>query len=371
MSCGAGRLSSIPNTCDVPQASVTGNIQVNTLGGNDSLTLNFASGNFVPSGGLVYNGGAQSGSPGDTLTVTGGSNNTITHTFNNANDGSIQIDTINIQYTGLEPVTDNMAAVDRVFTFTGGAETITLADAAGANMTIDSTLGEIVTFANPTGSLTINAGTGADTVTIASVDTAYNVDLTINGDDGNDTVNLNADITFAANENLNVDLANDAVAGDVDAINVGTNANLSLSGTGAATLGASRNIALAAGSSITTANGALTLNANQQASPTSGIFFGIDVNAATVQVTGNGTLALNGKGGNVGGIQIGVHVRNAGVVQGGSGTLTVQGTGGAGTGTHNYGVDVTNAGSTVTSSGGSVQITGQGGDREQRPLTLG
>ena len=75
LNCAAPATQFNANTCDVPQASVTGNIQVDTLDGNDSLTLNFASGNFVPSGGLVYNGGAQSGSPGDSLTVTGGSNN--------------------------------------------------------------------------------------------------------------------------------------------------------------------------------------------------------------------------------------------------------------------------------------------------------
>ena len=41
-------------------------------------------------------------------------------------------------------------------------------------MTIDSGLAESVTFANPTAALVINAGTGGDTVTVSSVDAAYN-----------------------------------------------------------------------------------------------------------------------------------------------------------------------------------------------------
>ena len=136
-----------------------------------------------------------------------------------------------------------MSAVDRVFTFTGGAETITLADAAGANMTIDSTLGEIVTFANPTGSLTINAGTGDDSVTISSVDAAYNVDLTINGDADNDTVNLNADITFAVNEHLDV---------TAETVNVGASTDLTTSVAGSISVTAD-NTAIDGTASLTSA----------------------------------------------------------------------------------------------------------------------
>ncbi|MBK8303644.1 MAG: hypothetical protein IPK98_09705 [Chloracidobacterium sp.] len=60
--------------------SITGNITVNTLGGNDTLTLNLAGCDFIPAGGLFFNGGTQSGSPGDTLNIIGGS--TTTQTFN-------------------------------------------------------------------------------------------------------------------------------------------------------------------------------------------------------------------------------------------------------------------------------------------------
>ena len=55
---GPGTTQVDANTVDVPLASITGNIQVNTLGGNDTLTLALAGGNFLATG-LTYNGGTQ------------------------------------------------------------------------------------------------------------------------------------------------------------------------------------------------------------------------------------------------------------------------------------------------------------------------
>ena len=142
----AGATGHGTNSVTIPFASVSGSqILVNTLGGNDSLTIDLSLGNFSKT--ITYDGGTQTTS--DSLTVTGGGTfATVTHTATSASAGSIAITgNSTISYLGLEPVTDNLSATDRVFTFTGGAETITLTDAAGANMTIDSTLSESITFA--------------------------------------------------------------------------------------------------------------------------------------------------------------------------------------------------------------------------------
>ncbi len=101
-----------------------------------------------------------------------------------------------ITYTGLEPITDNLSATDRTFTFNGGSEAISLSDATGAAMTIDSTLGESVTFVNPTGSLTINTGTGDDDLDIDSLDGAFAASITINGGDGTDQLDIDGALTY-------------------------------------------------------------------------------------------------------------------------------------------------------------------------------
>ena len=215
----SGATGSGTNTVLVPFASVSGTqILVNTLVGNDSLTVDFSLGNFSKT--ISYDGGTQTTS--DSLTLTGGSTfATVTHSFTSASAGTIAISgNATISYLGLEPITDNLSATDRVFTFNGGAETIALTDAAGAAMTIDSTLGESVTFANPTGSLTINAGTGDDTVT--SVDAGFNAALTINGDAGSDTVNLNSDVTFASGRSLSITAESLTTAANADLVTSGT-----------------------------------------------------------------------------------------------------------------------------------------------------
>jgi autotransporter-associated beta strand protein len=290
---------------DTPLSGLT-SLTINGEDGDDTLTVDysFAGGFFnLP---ITFNGGNQTGSPGDTLVINDppGTATTVTHTFTSASAGSVNIDGTAISYTGLEPVTDNVSATNRVFTFTGGAETITVTDGTAADgMTmIDSTLGESVSFTNPTGSLTINAGTGDDTVTVTSVDAGYTVDLTINGDAGSDTVNLNGSITFADDENLDVNLTNDASGGDVDQVLVSGGAVIATSGTGSINLQGSRLInVVGAGTTLSTVNGGITLIGNA-AGTTAGNFIGVRLgqggSASIVRTTGTGNITVIGKGGN-------------------------------------------------------------------------
>ena len=89
--------------------------------------------------GITYAGGTQATTTGDRLEINGPASaiaDTVTHRFDAAavpaegNDGQVQAvlgaTTSTIHYTGLEPITDNTDALDRVFTFTAGSETITL-----------------------------------------------------------------------------------------------------------------------------------------------------------------------------------------------------------------------------------------------------
>ncbi|MFM9960321.1 MAG: beta strand repeat-containing protein, partial [Planctomycetaceae bacterium] len=215
-------LSNGGRTLSIPLSSVT-SLTINGMGGSDTLTIDFSGGQAIPSGGITFNGGVGTS---DVLEVTGGTGVFVEHSMTGASDGSVTFaGTVN--YTGLESVADSLIVVNRYFTFNGGAETITLVDATEANTTIDSTLSASVTFANPSGLLTINAGSGNDTVTVTSVDTALKAFLVIDGDVGTDTVNLNGDITLDTGNSLQV---------SAEAITVGAGANLKTSGTGSITL---------------------------------------------------------------------------------------------------------------------------------------
>jgi|GEM_PF-3445180 len=178
--------------------------------------------------------------------------------------------------------------------------------------------------------------TGNDTFTVGSV-TGFTGALTINGNTGNDKVNLNGSITFASGNSLDVDLLNDGGSLGLDTISVGANAKLAVSGAGSITLGASRNIIVAQGAELSAVDGNITLVAN----PT-------------------GTVA-----GNFDGIRIGGFSANAGanLRTTGAGNISLAGSGGddTATATH-YGV-ASEVGSNFLATGtGAIGIRGSGGD---------
>ena len=83
-----------------------------------------------------------------------------------------------------------------------------------------------------------------------------------------------ADIAFAPDKDLNIDLQDDDASPSADTIAIG--ANLIASGSGEILVKASRNVSLRPGSSLVTADGNLTVEANQQTAPTAGNSVGID-----------------------------------------------------------------------------------------------
>ena len=166
----------------------TGTLVVNGGSGADELSIDFAGTTNVSD--INYNGNDPSVGPGDSLTLANsGVFNSITYNFSNNSDGNILFDrgtTSNtLTYTGLEPIFDNLSVTDRVFTFNDVSQTINLSNhASGGINTIDSLgQGESVDFSNPSDSLTINTGTGADTVNIIALDPSFAADFTLVGDD--------------------------------------------------------------------------------------------------------------------------------------------------------------------------------------------
>ena len=84
-------------------------LTVNGGAGDDILTVNDPA--VLPTGGLIFHGGPDAGG-GDSLTLAGGSATTVTHTVTSAGDGASDIDGSVLNYTGLEPITDNMNNFD-------------------------------------------------------------------------------------------------------------------------------------------------------------------------------------------------------------------------------------------------------------------
>ncbi|MEO1616544.1 MAG: dockerin type I domain-containing protein [Planctomycetota bacterium] len=234
----------VVNTADdvllsrVPLAPIA---RIDVLGGDDadSLTIDFAGGPFgVP---IDFDGGLPGPpSSGDLLRLVGGSADTVVHEFDSAASGSISIElsgqTEAISYDGLEPIIDNLDAVNRVFQFNGGSESIVLRDndvMVDDNLQfIDSTLGESVAFLSPTGSLTVNAGSGEDTIVVEALDPlAVFAQLDVNGNEADDTITLNAlAATVTANlaggdGNDVINLGVDSLDGLEGTINLNGNAN--------------------------------------------------------------------------------------------------------------------------------------------------
>ncbi|MCA6555247.1 MAG: hypothetical protein IM583_01050, partial [Pseudanabaena sp. M114S2SP2A07QC] len=135
----------------------------------------------------------------DTLEIDGGKYAKANYVATSPDAGTITLDSKLITYAGLEPIIDRTVVSNRIFTATASADNIVLAKYNDGTNIISSSNNtfESVVFLNPSGSLTINAGSGDDTITINSVDNSFLGSLIINGENGRDSV------SFAQNLSLN------------------------------------------------------------------------------------------------------------------------------------------------------------------------
>ncbi len=340
----------------IPSASVT-SLTLTGSSDDDTFVIDFSGGNPIPSGGITVNGGSQV--TGDKLRVTGGIFGTVTHNLVNANDGSVVIASNGtINYTGLEPVDMTGSTVaDLVFNLpAGGSNAILEDDGTPANTFStfrEAASGfELTTFANPSGSLTINRGNAGDTLTINATPD-FTASLTV-GTTGSrfGSVTVAGALSLASGKNLTVF--------STGTVNFTTSSSdVALLGTGAASITSSRDIAFASGSSLTTVNGNLTLSANAAGAGT-GNFAGIN-NSGLIQASGTGVVTLTGRGGDTGTFQVGIFVQAGGDIIGGTtGTMVLTGTGGPSSANGNHGISVEGSGSSITSGGANVSLIGVG-----------
>ena len=265
-------------------------IQVNGDGGNDSLTLVFTAGDFeVP---IDFNGGADT----DTLTLSNGTTTTVAHVASGNDAGEFTLTATlagTISYSGLESANDTLPATNRSFTFSDGADTAAVTDdGTNAGRTIiDSDFAVPVSFASPSGSLSISLGDGGDTLTISSVDSTLNAALTINGDGGTDTVTLSTSLTIGSGNTGNLSVTSED-------INVDNAINTSAGTVGNVTLTASDTLDTDAGGDIT-AGGEVSLTGTVGFNMSGDITTNGEAVTVSGPVTQTANVVIQTSGGNV------------------------------------------------------------------------
>ncbi|HMB73956.1 MAG TPA: LamG-like jellyroll fold domain-containing protein, partial [Gammaproteobacteria bacterium] len=150
---------------------------------DDTLIVDLSGGAAVPETGIEFTGGGPADN--DTLVLTGGGAESIVYTPFDAHSGTVSLDGRLITYSELEPVIDDVDAEERVFVFGSGADAIAVS-VGESRTTLTSPSSESVDFANPTGTLTIRAGEGDDTIVVTGSPADF--ELLIDAGGGDDTV---------------------------------------------------------------------------------------------------------------------------------------------------------------------------------------
>src|SRR5262249_55436290 len=232
---------------------------------SETLTIDFSSPFTIPSSGAInFNGGGGAGS--NTLIILGGSFTTATYKYTNAHDGSIVLDSQQINYSQLQPIIHTSIAVTALFNLPAAAGAAVLQDSGVAANPIrlhsNNATFEDIDFTGPTGSLTINRG------------------------DANDTL----DITVASPGNLSAGLTVGSVAKPFDTITITSALSLT---TGAAALDLHADAINMNAAAITTTNtqnfdGAVTLGAGASLTGSTVTFTGTVVGGGnSLDITGN------------------------------------------------------------------------------------
>ncbi|MDA1017400.1 MAG: hypothetical protein O3A00_23455, partial [Planctomycetota bacterium] len=171
-------------------------LQFNAGGGNDVFDVDVSAGVLL-AGGITVSGQGDGGAPGDSLSISGAGQGQVTYNYTNANDGSIVMTgrgTIN--YTGLEPIANTGTPTNIIFNLPDTADpNVSLSDVAGVGRLATTTPSfEATNFAYPAanGSIEINMGGNAQTLTITSLALNANTSVDIDGEGGTDVINLNA-----------------------------------------------------------------------------------------------------------------------------------------------------------------------------------
>lgn len=182
----------------------------------DTLTVDYATGDPVPNGGLTYDGG---GSVGDQLVLSDGdvtSGLSSYHLSAGVGSGEIQYGRV-IGYTGVEEVIDGWAPLARTFEFAGDDEDVTISDSGTPDdgwSAITSNLGFAVLFRG-CDYLTVDIHAGSDNLIVSGFDHAVSGDVVLNAVDPGGNIAIIGDVLaknfdFSAGKSLTINAAVDA-----------------------------------------------------------------------------------------------------------------------------------------------------------------
>ncbi len=184
---------------------------------DDSLLIDALAGNPIPAEGIVFHGGVGGN---NSVTIRGGDYDQIIQRLTNAADGTTVITlagadaTQTIQWYGLEAFLINAGSVeDLIFELPAGVTSAILEDVDPSDATQPGMMQlrspdghfETTIFTNPFGSITIRGGSGADIVTIGTLDPGFTgtilVDAVALGSDHVDVIH--SDWNSTGNETIN------------------------------------------------------------------------------------------------------------------------------------------------------------------------
>lgn len=175
-------------------------ITINGNDGDDSITINSDLG-----AGNAVNGGIGT----DSLTVNGSNASSVGFTYASTTSGTIAVDTATVTLSNFESLSDKIISAARSITTLSTAETMTLGDdgvTTGVSRLSGASIGMPINFANPTSSLTLNAGLGNDVITVGPLDSTLAAAITINGEGNNDSISaagISLPVTLNAGNGIN------------------------------------------------------------------------------------------------------------------------------------------------------------------------
>jgi len=261
------------------------------------------------------------------------------------------------------------------------ANTIGTSLSGGTNVTITTTDGSItldnsatITDSGSTNvTLTFNAGTDIVLGTSAAITNSGTGKLNVTFDA--DTATGGGAISVGSASSITTNGGNIVMGGgggSITAVILNGNGTVNTAASGFAVGDATYGPGITLTSATLNAgSGSIILNGNGYGG-TAGSYYGVDINAATVEVSGTGGIAISGAGGGTSsdstGYDAGVYIAASGIVEStasgaGAGTITIQGTGGdANSDAGSYNLGVWAYGGSVTSVDGNIGINGTGGN---------